>query len=203
MNKRKAELWILVGLVAVGALVYFFNRDSVTGVPGVSAAAKFSPLAVQEPQLRLDLLAKLQHDITGGSHRNIFTATPPPVEPTKAEKEAAIRASRRMGPELPPPPPPVQVPGEFFGYAFRSPPGKRFGLFKNGDDVLVVAEGDTFLSNYRLIHIGNDSADVEEISTGRHARVAMIQPPANGGGGGGEGPGAASGPGLSGPGSPQ
>jgi hypothetical protein len=32
-----------------------------------------------------------------------------------------------------------------------------------------------------LIHIGNDSADVEEISSGRHARVAMVQPPAAGG----------------------
>jgi hypothetical protein len=201
VNKRKAEIWILVGLVAVGALVYFFNRDSVTGEPGVSAAAKFSPLAVQEPQLRLDLLAKLQHDITGGSHRNIFTATPPPVELTPAQKAAAQRSYPTV--PTPTPPPPVQVPGEFFGYAFRSPPGKRFGLFKNGDDVLVVAEGDTFLNNYRLIHIGNDSADVEEISTGRHARVAMIQPPANGGGGGGEGPGAVSGPGLAGPGSPQ
>jgi hypothetical protein len=197
VNKKKAEIWVLVGLVAVGALVYFFNRDSVAGVPGVAAAAKFAPLGVQEPQLRLDLLAKLQRDTTIGSHRNIFTATPPPIEPTKAEKEAATRAARRMGPEFQPPPP-VQVPGEFFGYAFRSPPGKRFGLFKNGDDVLVVAEGDTFLSNYRLIHIGNDSADVEEISTGRHARVAMIQP-ANSGGG--EGLGAA--PGASGPGSSQ
>ena len=39
------------------------------------------------------------------------------------------------------------------------------------------AEGDTFLNRFRLVHIGNDSADVEEISTGRHATVQMVQPP--------------------------
>jgi hypothetical protein len=181
VTKQKIEILALVGLVVVGALVYFFNRTQIAGgAPPVSADAKFVPLSVHEPQLRLDLLAKLQKEASLTAHRNIFTATPPPPEPTKAELEAA-KHKYTTGPMPPPPPPPVQVPGEFFGYAVRpAPSGKRFAFFKNGDDVFVVAEGDAFLSNYRLIHIGNDSADVEEISSGRHARVAMVQPPAVG-----------------------
>ena len=98
---------------------------------------------------------------------------PPPKPGTNLDGTPKL-----VGPPVPPPIPPVQVPGEFFGYAVRpAPSGTRFGFFKNGDDVLVVAEGDKFLSNYRLIHIGNDSADVEEISSGRHARVAMVNLP--------------------------
>ena len=181
MTKQKMEISALVGLLVVGALVYLFNRNQIGGgVTPVSADVKFVPLSVQEPQLRLDLLAKLQKEESLSAHRNIFNATPPPKELTLEEK----RELDRHYPTVPPPPPvpPVQVPGEFFGYAVRpAPSGRRFAFFKNGDDVLVVAEGDSFLSNYRLVHIGNDSADVEEISSGRHARVAMVQPPAAGG----------------------
>ena len=183
MTKQKTEISVLVGLLALGALVYFLNRSQIGGgVPQVSADAKFVPLSVQEPQLRLDLLAKLQKEESLSARRNIFNATPPPPEPTKAELEAS-QHRYPTGPQPPPPAPPVQVPGEFFGYAVRpAPSGTRFGFFKNADDVLVVAEGDKFFSNYRLIHIGNDSAEVEEISSGRHARVAMVQPPAGGAG---------------------
>ncbi|MGA8145207.1 MAG: hypothetical protein WB987_15075 [Candidatus Acidiferrales bacterium] len=187
MTKRTIEISVLAGLIIVAAVVYLFNRNHVDAVRLVSADVKFVPLSVQAPQLRLDLLAKLQKETSVSSRRNIFNATPPPPEPTKAEIEAA-KHKYTTGPMPPPPPPPVQVPGEFFGYAFRPPPGKHFAFFKNGDDVLVVAEGETFLNNYRLIHIGNDSADVEEISTSRHARVAMVQPPSSGGGLGGSDP---------------
>jgi hypothetical protein len=183
VTKQRMEISVLVGLLVVGALVYFFNRSQIAGgMPRVSADAKFVPLSVQEPQLRLDLLAKLQKEESLSAHRNIFNATPPPPPPKPVTNPDGT--SKVVGPPVPPPIPPVQVPGEFFGYAVRpAPSGTRFGFFKNGDDVLVVAEGDKFLSNYRLIHIGNDSADVEEISSGRHARVAMVQPPAGGGAG--------------------
>jgi hypothetical protein len=62
--------------------------------------------------------------------------------------------------------------------------GKRVAFFLQGDDVLVVEEGSVFMDRYRLDKINNDSADVEETSSGRHATVQMIQP-ANGDSGGG------------------
>ena len=63
-----------------------------------------------------------------------------------------------------------------FGSAFMSQSGKRVAFFLDGDDVLVVEEGSVFLNRYRLDKIGNDSADVEETSSGRHAIVQMLQP---------------------------
>jgi len=175
---RRNELYMLVGLLVVlaGVVYYYFaGHSQVSSTPEVVAAdTKFRPLDVQEPQLRVDLLAKLQKLEYTGSHRNIFVAEPPP--PPKAQVESA--SARFVGPQMPPPPPPVQVPGELFGYASEPSSGRRVAFFSEGDDVLVVAEGATFLGRFRLVHVTDNSADVEEISTGRHATVPMVQPPA-------------------------
>ncbi|MGH9714785.1 MAG: hypothetical protein ACRD5M_15940 [Candidatus Acidiferrales bacterium] len=171
---RKIQPYVLAGLLVVAVVAYLANRNQGSGIAGVVAAnGKFTPLSVNEPQLRLDLLEILKKDYPS-THRDIFNYGPPPLAVKTPEE---IRRERPpIGPQPLPPPPPVQVPGEFFGYALTPATGKRVAFFKQGDDVLVVAEGDTFLNNYRLIHIGNDSADVEQISDHRHATVPMLQP---------------------------
>lgn len=176
---RRSELYLLGGLVVVlAAVLYFYlGRGPVASTPRVvTADAKFHPLDVQEPQLRLDLLEKLQKLEYTGSHRNIFVAEPPPP-PRQAHVEDTT--ARFVGPQKPPPPPPVQVPGELFGYASEPTSGRRVAFFTEGDDVIVVAEGATFLNRFRLVHVTDNSADVEELSDGRHATVPMVQPPAS------------------------
>jgi len=173
---RRAQIYLLIGLLAVAAIAYYASRSQVPGLTGVLAAdSKFTPLSVQEPDLRLDLLAKIKQEVYSGTHRDIFSAVAPPIVPV-AGPNPKRDESRFVGPKQPPPPPPVQVPGEFFGYASMPQTGRHVSFFKEGDDVLVVAEGDTFLLRYRLVHIGTDSADVVEISTGRHATVSLVQP---------------------------
>ncbi len=171
---RRTELYIFAGLmllVAYSGYYYFSSRTQVAGLPGVFAAdSKFQPLDIQEPRLHLGLLERIRKTEYSGSHRNIFSATPPPVENPVTE------ASTFVGPRPAPPPPPVQIPAEFFGYAWRPHSEKRVAFFTSGDDVLIVHEGDTFLDRFRLDHVGNDSADVEEISSGRHATVPLVQP---------------------------
>ena len=175
---QRTQIYVLAGLAVLLAVVMYFYvfRPSVAGLSGVLAAdTKFEPLDVQEPSLRLDQLERLRKLEYSGSHRNIFVAGAPPLP--KPAGDAAAEARPFIGPKVPPPPPPLQIPAEFFGYASQSKSGKRVAFFTSGDDVLVVAEGDKFLNAFRLIHIGNESADVEEISTGRHAIVPLVQPP--------------------------
>jgi len=171
---QRARLFLLLGLLVVlaGAL-YFSSRRQGPGMSGVLADdTKFQPLEVQGPQLHLDLLEPNKKPEPPGTLRNIFLAAPPP-----APKAPPVKAPPPfVGPKQSPPPPPLQVPATFFGYASRPSSGRRVAFFHNGDDVLVVPEGDTFLNGLRLVHIGNDSADVEEVSTGRHATVPMVQP---------------------------
>lgn len=179
---QRTQIYVLVGLIVVAALTYFYelNRSSVPGLSGVLASdSKFEPLDVQEPSLRLDQLARLRKLEYSGSHRNIFVAAPPPIPVPVGQAAADVRPF--VGPKMPPPPPPLQIPAEFFGYASQPHSGKRVAFFTSGDDVLVVAEGDKFLNTLRLVHIGNESADVEEIATGRHATVPLVQPPEPGG----------------------
>jgi hypothetical protein len=181
--KQRTQIYVLVALVGILCLVgyyYIFGQPSVPGSSGVLAAdTKFQPLDVQEPSLRIDELDKLRKLEYTGSHRNIFVAEAPP--PKATPQQAAAAAHPFMGPVYQPPPP-IVVPAEFFGYASQSHGGKRVAFFTAGDDVLVVAEGDKFLNNYRLVHIGNESADIEEISSGRHTSMPLVQSPDQGAG---------------------
>jgi hypothetical protein len=176
---RRTELYIFAGLlvlVAFSGYYYLSSRTQATQLPGVfTSDTKFQPLDVQEPRLHLDLLQRIRKTQYSGIHRNIFSAAPPPIE-----KPPAQTASSFTGPRPAPPPPPLQIPAEFFGYAWRPHSEKRVAFFTSGDDVLIVHEGDTFLGGFRLDRIGTDSADVEEISSGRHATVPLVQSPDEG-----------------------
>src|ERR1700691_86566 len=153
---KQTQMYVLIALVLIAAYVFYAERSSGPGISGVLASdTTFRPLDVEEPHLRLDLLDKIKKLDYSGSHRNIFIFGPPP------------------------PPPPVTVPAQLFGSALMSKTGKHVAFFLNGDEVLVVEEGSVFLDRYRLDKLGNDSADVEETSSGRHAIVQMVQP-ANG-----------------------
>ncbi len=158
------------------ALFNAYRGDSPAGSGVLAYDSRFQPLDVQEPRLHTELLDRIRKLEYTGTHRNIFVAAPPPPPPS-AVQTPQKPVERFVGPQPPPPPPPLQVPAEFFGYATRPASGRRVAFFTSGDDVLVVPEGDTFLGRFRLVHIGNDSADVEEIATGRHATVQLVQPP--------------------------
>ena len=189
MSKNQKQLILLVALLAIAAVTYLWSRSDVPGFQAVSQAdtSHFTPLDVQAPDLRIDLLRKIHDEQYTGSNRDIFNSTsPPPAAASDRGKGLGLNrgpaVAKRMGdpypipPPPPPPLPPVHVPAQFFGFETRHS-GRKVAFFLNGEDVIVVAEGDPFLGNYRLIHIGNDSADVEEMSSGRHATVPLEQAP--------------------------
>jgi hypothetical protein len=175
MNSGRTKTYIFVALLIVLAVIAYraYGPDDSSSTGVFAADGKFQPLDVQAPQLRLDLLDRIHKLEYGGTHRNIFVAAPPPPP---ASSRPAAASKPFIGPKLPPPPPPVRVPAELFGYAVQRDSGRREAFFVDGDDVLVVGEGETFMNRFRLVHVGEDSADVEEISTGRHAAVPMTAP---------------------------
>lgn len=178
-RRTRIELYILAGLVIALAAVFFFGRNHGSALTGVLADdSKFRPLDVEHPQLRLDLIEKAQKSEVSGSRRDIFVPTAAPVPSTPApKKDQRYPPARPVGPQPLPPPPPLQAPAQFFGYESLPTSGKRVGFFLKDEDVIVVAEGDIFLKGFRLVHIGNDSADVEEVATGRRVTIKMEQLP--------------------------
>jgi hypothetical protein len=182
---ERAKIQLFVALLVVAGGVYWYEQSSAPTLPTVlSADTRFVPLSVKEPALQVDRLNQLQNDEYTGTHRNIFVAGALPPAPGTAPVPEAPRLP--VGPMPPQPPPPLQVPVEFYGV--ESSNGKKVALFKNGDDPLIVAEGDTFMSRFKLIRIANTSADVEEVSSGRHAMVPLVQPDQGGAGASAGGP---------------
>ncbi len=170
----QTKLRFLAVLGVVLAAVLFFNMKSEgPAMPGAPADEAYRPMAVENPALHLDRierLRKLEYRPTG---RDIFSAELPPPPKPKVPP-------RPVGPQPPPPEPALVVPFKYYGYTTDARTGKRRGLFTNGEDVIIAAEGESVQSRYRIVTIGATSAEVEDINTKRRATLNM-EAPAGGG----------------------
>jgi hypothetical protein len=175
MNRRK-QILLLSGLLVL-LLVVAYSQFHTTDYAAPTLPAfngVFSPLPVENPALRLDLLDRLKKFEYQGSHRNIFNAALPPPPPPAVPVAAAPPKS---APAPPPGPPPLVVPATFFGYVTDAHTGAKRAFFNDGDDVYVVAVGETLLGRYRLLQLGNNTAQVEETATGRRTTLTMTEEP--------------------------
>ena len=168
---RRTQIYVMVALLAVLALVLRYNRTRAPELTIFSADEKFRPLEVENPSLRLDLLERIHKLEYAGTHRNIFSASAPPPPPPVVTKN---------GPQIPPPPPPLEVPAKFFGYVCNPNTGKRRAFFISGEEVYIVSEGETLHSRFRLLRIGNTTAEFEEIGSGRRATLTLEERPPTG-----------------------
>jgi hypothetical protein len=175
----KKKIYLVVSLFLTAIPVYWMNRSEGPVTAGAIASDRLVPLQVGDPSLRLDLLEHARSRDYSGDHRNIFGLAPPPPSPKEIAKIAEAKKFRNIGPQPPPPPPPVTVPATFFGYALDPQSGKRRAFFTNGEDVFIVEEGGMLLNHFRLVKIGNNSADLEETASGRHATVPLTEPAAS------------------------
>lgn len=173
---RRTQILVLSGLaVLLVAVLYLQYRPQDTAAAVSAVSGKFEPLPVENPALRLDLLDRLKRFQYEGSHRNIFSAALPPPTPV-----ALVVPAVPPKPSAPPPPsgpPPLVVPATFFGYVTDQRTGTRRAFFNDADDVYVLAVGETLLGRFRLVQIGNNTAEMEEVATGRMATLTMTEEP--------------------------
>ena len=172
---QRAQLVLLAVLVFVLAVVSYGYFGPGTGISfPIFANEKFEPMNLPDPKLRLDLLANLQK-LEYEYHRSIFEMRrPKPPDPTPPVNP---------NPQPTPPDNPQivespAVPYRFYGYATDPGTGKKRAFFTDGDDVFILYEGDTLKARYKLNRIGAQSAEVEEIATGRRSTLQLEQPPA-------------------------
>ncbi len=167
---RRKQVYVLAGLLAVLAAVVLYNSRSASAlVPSLSGDETFTPLPVVNPALRLDRIERIRKLAYPGPRRNLFSGElPAPPQPPKPVTPPVT------GPTTPVEQP-LQVPFKFYGFAADPRSGKRRAFFTNGDEVYIAAEGETVLNRFRVLRIGNTTADVEEISTGKRATLAIEQ----------------------------
>lgn len=175
-KKKRVETSALVALLVVLAIVVYVNRGREAEFAGIQMGdTQFRPLGVSDPALRLDLLDRLQNEEYKGGHRNIFVATPIPSPVAQAAKTPTIP----LPPAIPQPvaPSPLVVPATLYGIVTEVSSGRRKAVFTGGDsDVFIVPEGGTLLGQYRVDKIGNNSVDIEEISSGRKTTLTLTAP---------------------------
>jgi hypothetical protein len=171
---ERTRLAIMLPILAVLLiLAYTQSKSGVPAGPAFDETGNYTPLAVENPSLRFDLLDRLHKVEYTGRHRNIFDdKLPPPIIP------AAVAGRGPSGPIVPPQPqgpPPLVFPMKCFGFVEGPAAGMRRAFFTDGEDVYIAGIGDTIANRFRLVRIGNDSVDVEELGSNRRATVAMEQ----------------------------
>ena len=175
----KTKLAWLVGLVAVAAIVWYFNgkvRSTITANSLAVTEFSYKPLGIENPELQREVLKHSRETEYKTSGRDLFTGfAPPPPEPPKNEQ-----ANVQQGPTVAPPPPPPALPPsmKFFGYGTIPNGTARRAFLADGDEIYIVGEGDTLLGKFRVVKIGNANLDFEEIATGRRGSTNLSEEPA-------------------------
>jgi hypothetical protein len=126
-----------------------------------------------DPRLRLDLLGVAEQTSYAGSGRNIFRAEAEPIpQPVAPAIKPPVQPARiePAGPPPPPPPPPINL--KFFGFATSEGEPKRVFL-ASGDDVFIAQEGDIVNRRYKIIRIGTNSVEVEDLLSNRRQSLPL------------------------------
>ncbi|MBZ5661496.1 MAG: hypothetical protein LAO08_13905 [Acidobacteriia bacterium] len=179
--KRQTQLIVLGVLFAVLLVVAYYayprNDSAPNAVPAAAFNDRFTPLNVDNPALRMDILKRFLALEYKGVHRNIFSASAPPPPQPVVQKPPEV-----IAPPVPTGPPPLTVDAKYFGYVSDMNGSQRKAFFAtaNNEDVIIAGEGDMFLGRFRVDRLTSTSADVEEVSSGRHTTMALEQPGPNG-----------------------
>jgi len=128
-----------------------------------------------DPTLHLSALAKLQEVKLEPTQRSLFeiSATPPQTAAElkmAAEPEKIKPAFVLYGPKPPPPPPAPPptprapaIPLKFYGFVNPARPDVKRAFFMENDEIIVAGEGDVVKKHYKILRIGINSAEVEDI----------------------------------------
>jgi hypothetical protein len=174
---EKTKGIVLAVLIVVAALVWYVSsRGPSAAVNTSDSALTYRPLAVENPRLLRDKITRNQHAEYKGTGRDLFSELAPP--PPESLKPVVARGP--IGPVQPAPPPPPALPGnlKFFGYGTVPNGTARRAFLSDGDQVIIVAEGDTLLGKFRVVKIGNANLDFEEIPSGRRGSTTLSEEPA-------------------------
>lgn len=168
---RRAEIGILVALaLLLGFVVYRNFRPDAGADSDAPTTIAVQPLKIPNPALHLNRLARIRQLAYTGSHRNIFSATPPPPAPSK---HAAMKDRHSAAPAGPSVPAALQVPLKFYGMAVDPKTGNKVAFFTDGDKVYIARPGQTLLGHFRVVTIGSDTVQIEDTSSSRMATLPM------------------------------
>lgn len=162
--------WLLVGLLALAAVVAFTGGDDadepVAPSPralGARRGAPASPEAVGEVlALKSADAGDVATSYEPGRDPFRFYEPPPPPPPPPPPLPPPTAPVVPSGPPVPPPPPPRPQPPpidvEYLG-SF-GPPEAVIAVFTDGDEIHNLRLGDVIEGKFRVVRIGYESVDL-------------------------------------------
>jgi len=191
-NRKQVIALAVLGSIAVLALLHEYWPSSTTSArssaqtASTTAATKVTRrtksgkvITVVEPRLdpTLDLsLLKRSEDINyGGNGRNIFVERSVATIPTPIRNGATDVAQQQASLHIPPPiPPPPPITLKFFG--FENEPGEPKKVFlSQGEDVFIAGEGEIVDRRYRVLRIGPNSVEMEDVLYNNRQNIPLTQ----------------------------
>ena len=189
-NRKEVIALAVLGTLAVLLVAYEFWPSSTSapsaaqtvssgsGRPATRRTKSGKVIAVVEPRLdptlELNLLKQSEDIKYAGNGRNIFVAgsvatIPKPIAPgvTDANEQARLHM-----PTPPPPPPPITL--KFFGFANEPGEPKRVFL-SHGEDVFIAGEGEIVDRRYRVLRIGPNSVEMEDVLYNNRQSIPLTQ----------------------------
>jgi hypothetical protein len=178
-KKQAREAYVLVGLLVVAALVWYFEFSGRPAAAGFSAGNQtYTPINAQDFSDiwgKLNAAQSTEYKSTG---RNIFVAGAVPSADPDAPKAVVKSPFRIIGPNPKEPDPPAQLSMTFFGYGNLPSGGPRRAFLLDKEDVFIVGEGETVQNRIRILHIGNESIEFEDINTHQRGSKPIEASPA-------------------------
>jgi hypothetical protein len=176
MNRR-VQISVLAGLFALLPIVAYKELGSPAAKAVSTATSEDEALLhVEDPELRLDLLERLRKLGYDDTHRNIFSSSVLlPARPVARHQPPVV--AEPVPPAPPPGPPPLVVPAHFFGYVTDARTGVRRAFFTQDQDGYVLGVGELLAGRFRLVQIGDSTAELEETATGRRTTLPMEDEP--------------------------
>jgi hypothetical protein len=163
MKQQKQIIALVVLLIAAAAIWFYNGRQSPNAAGASTIASGYSPMNVDNLKLRTTQREASRSSEYKGTGRDPFNATPPPPPPPPVAKPGDLG----YVPPAPPPPPKAELPPnvKYYGYGTVPNGSARRAYLTDGDDVYIVAEGDTLLGRFRIVKIGNATLEFEDISS--------------------------------------
>jgi hypothetical protein len=177
-QKQQKELIVLGVLVLLaGAIWYAYYGRTAKPKSGLAANGQYTEINAQDYRRFIGDLDKTQKTEYKSAGRNIFVIGPMLVEQPKQEAPKKVFVIYNQ-PQPPAPPPLPTLPYVFFGYGMLPAGGPRQAFLKeeNGDEIHIVSEGDLLLNHLRILHIGNEKIEFEDINTGLKNSKALEIP---------------------------
>jgi hypothetical protein len=163
---------LAVLIMIAGVLLYRNGSSAGASDLDVKLGGPYKAMSVDNPQIHWDRLTESQEAEYKSTGRDIFNwQLPAPAPPPEVHIPQPGDADY-IAPPVPPPPPP-KLPLRFFGFGTDSKGTARRAFLTDGNEVFIVAEGDTVLGHFRVIKITTARLEFEEMGSGRRASKAL------------------------------